>query len=343
MTHVKAVLVLVVGLAATAVANEGPNFAVLMNQGNSLVQAKKTDEAISVYKKAVKLNSASGEAMYRLASLYLQAHAYKDAVSVCQHGQQQNINASWQLLLHGLAGQAYEEQAAEGERKFNQSKLQLAESEYRVALALPETAEAVQTQLGRVLMKQGRDEEGKAELQNLLLRPASALTQNDSWRHYARQLLENPRRAREMFLPDFAITTLSGERITSDRLLGKIVVLDFWATWCPSCRASMPRLRDLAKKYAAGPVVVLSVSSDADEAKWKQYVVAQQMNWLQYRDADSSLQKLFGVRAIPAFVVVDAEGFIRQAALGEEGLAWIEEAVKKNLKALEKTRTAHRS
>jgi thiol-disulfide isomerase/thioredoxin len=56
--------------------------------------------------------------------------------------------------------------------------------------------------------------------------------------------------------------------IAMDDLQGKVVLLDFWATWCEPCREAMPHIRNVAKKFQGQPLVVLSVGLDEDEEKW---------------------------------------------------------------------------
>jgi len=84
--------------------------------------------------------------------------------------------------------------------------------------------------------------------------------------------------------PAFAVTTEDGQRISLDDLQGKVVLIDFWATWCGPCRAALPHIQQIAQKFQGQPLVVLSVSLDSDETKWKGFVAKNNMTWLQYRD-----------------------------------------------------------
>src|SRR5207248_2975337 len=103
---------------------------------------------------------------------------------------------------------------------------------------------------------------------------------------YARKLIENPKRARGAYAPDFQVVTQTGDSLSSQSLAGKIVVLDFWATWCPPCRASLPELKELTKKYSSSNVVLLSLSADDNEIAWRDFISKKQMNWPQYWDKD---------------------------------------------------------
>src|SRR5262249_596546 len=119
-------------------------------------------------------------------------------------------------------------------------KLQEAETVLRQAAAMKEATPDVHYNLGVGLMQQSRDAEGHAELKEFLkLGPGSPNAED------ARRMIDNPRRAREPFAPDFSITSSEGEYISLDELKGKVVLLDFWGTWCPPCVESVPGLRDL--------------------------------------------------------------------------------------------------
>ena len=133
----------------------------------------------------------------------------------------------------------------------------------------------------------------------------------------ARKLVENPRRARENFAPEFAFTSIQGEYISIDDLKGKVVVLDFWGTWCGPCVASVPELRNLYKRYSKEPsFVLIGISSDFDEQVWRKFTEKNQMVWPQYRDKDRKIQNAFNIRAYPTYIVIDHEGVVRFQSSG---------------------------
>ena len=119
--------------------------------------------------------------------------------------------------------------------------------------------------------------------------------------------------------PAFAVTTLNGQRIALDDLKGKVVLLDFWATWCEPCREALPHIREIAKKFEGEPLVIVSVSLDPDEQKWKDYVEKNEMTWLNYRDGGFTgpISKLFGVEAIPHTFTIDPDGILQDEHIGD--------------------------
>jgi thiol-disulfide isomerase/thioredoxin len=113
---------------------------------------------------------------------------------------------------------------------------------------------------------------------------------------------------------------------------GKVVLLDFWASWCGPCRNALPNLKRLQAVYGGGDFVVVSISEDDDEADWRTFVSGHNMTWPQRLDSDSSLQKQFGVNALPTYVLLGRDGAVVQKFVGEEMAESIVERVGPDLK-----------
>jgi thiol-disulfide isomerase/thioredoxin len=128
--------------------------------------------------------------------------------------------------------------------------------------------------------------------------------------------------ARANMAPAFAVTTIDGNRITMDDLQGRVVLLDFWATWCGPCREALPHIQKVAKKFQGQPLVILSVSLGKDEQAWKTFIAKNEMTWLQYRDGyfGGPLSKLFGVNAIPHTFTIDADGVLQEEHIGDASI-----------------------
>lgn len=116
--------------------------------------------------------------------------------------------------------------------------------------------------------------------------------------------------------PAFSVTALDGTKFTLDEVAGRVVLIDFWATWCGPCNEELPELKRIAKEFAGQPLVMISISSDKNEAKWKEFIQKHEMTWYQYRDADDKLGKLFGVDSIPHYFTIDTDGVLTKELVG---------------------------
>jgi cytochrome c biogenesis protein CcmG, thiol:disulfide interchange protein DsbE len=115
--------------------------------------------------------------------------------------------------------------------------------------------------------------------------------------------------------PDFTLLDLSGKSVSLSQYLGKIVILDFWATWCPPCRMSIPELVQLQDKYKKKGLIVLGISVDSTDTK-NDYLSAfkekYKINYAVLRVDDKTIEKYFGRSevSIPALFIVNREGMV---------------------------------
>jgi thiol-disulfide isomerase/thioredoxin len=121
-------------------------------------------------------------------------------------------------------------------------------------------------------------------------------------------------------LPEFTLPDLSGQPRSIKEWKDKILVINFWATWCPSCREEMPDLVALQEQYAAHGIQVIGIALE-DKAPVEEYLAANKINYptLIAGDQGMALAAQLGNRAeaVPYTVVVDREGMIRDRHLGK--------------------------
>ena len=297
-------------------------------QGDLYQSKRKYELALDAYHKADKLSHHSSASAYlKIASVEQKAGDFssaledaKKAIKVAGDNKAFNIRALQfrASLLAQMAG------------KPTDKKLREAESELRQALALDSADAITHLDLGMILLRQERDAEGIPELNTYLASP----TANPKTAAEARQVIANPVRARAPFAPDFSFTANQNQSVSNAALRGKVVLMDFWGTWCPPCRESVPTLRDLNKKYAGKAFQLVSVSSDDDEDVWKTFIKAERMDWLQYMDLSGNVLEAFKVESFPTFVVLDKDGVIRfrQSGEGPATQMELEDAINKYLK-----------
>jgi thiol-disulfide isomerase/thioredoxin len=123
----------------------------------------------------------------------------------------------------------------------------------------------------------------------------------------------------------------SGDPLAEYR--GKVVLLDFWASWCGPCRRSLPSIKRLQAVYGSADFVLISVSEDDDESDWRSFVSSNQMAWTQRWDSDSTLLSKFGVNALPTYVLIGRDGAVVQTFVGEAPAESIVERIGPDLKA----------
>ena len=122
--------------------------------------------------------------------------------------------------------------------------------------------------------------------------------------------------------PDFSLTTLAGQTVTLEQYRGKVVLLDFWATWCPPCRMTIPLLIKLQEKYRDEGLVILGISiddprqiSDKDLRYFKKMT---KINYLVMRSNQKVLHDYFAgdSLSVPTMFVVDRNGKVRDKIVG---------------------------
>ena len=110
---------------------------------------------------------------------------------------------------------------------------------------------------------------------------------------------------------EIALPSVSGDTMRLSSLKGKIVLLDFWASWCGPCRASNRQLVKLYSKYKDKGFEIFAVSLDEEKEKWKNAVRQDKIKWLQVIDGggwEAQTARVWNINAIPTSYLIDKEG-----------------------------------
>ena len=137
----------------------------------------------------------------------------------------------------------------------------------------------------------------------LLMSVALFAQQEDLDAKYAADLLKPGTPA-----PEFVLNDINGNAVKMSQFRGKTVVLIFWASWCPDCRAEVPALKELQAKTDPSKVVFVSISSDRIVEAWKRYVTENEMGGVQLYKDKSKVSEDYHVKWIPSQYVIGPDG-----------------------------------
>ncbi|MGA8074270.1 MAG: redoxin family protein [Candidatus Acidiferrales bacterium] len=326
-------IVLALELASTSVrAQEAqpaafPAVSESISRGDALVSHQQFAEALAAYREADKnSNHTCGLCFLRVASTERLLGDFVAALEAAQRAIEIAGNDHWLAgQAHFLRGSIFASESSD----LSSAALKQAENEFRAALSADPNKSVARFYLGEVLLLQGRDADGVAELNSFINGPFAEPGRIEQ----ARRLITSPVLAREPAGPAFSVVTLEGRKITASALRGKVVLLDFWATWCPPCRESVPALVKLHQEFADRPFQIVGVSADRDEDDWKSFIRSNHMDWAESIDRDREMQALFEVDAFPTYIVLDRSGVIgfRQSGFGGPTAQNLERAINRAL------------
>jgi len=274
------------------------------------MRGQKLSFAPDAYKKANKI--AGGKCAECLLGLYtaqMELGSPKDAVGTA--GQMVEIADS---PLEKSRAQFRRAQAmlAQAGEKPKPAQLDAVDGALKESLAAyPQNAGTLFLE-GKVLAMMGKTDEAKTVFKQCL----ECAAPGDPSRLRAEQFAENPALSLAKRAPAFTVNTLSGDKFQLDAMGGRVVLIDFWATWCGPCNEELPEMKKIAKEFAGRPLVIISVSWDSDEAKWKDFIQKKEMTWMQYRDRDHKLSEAFDVNAIPHYFTIDSDGVLTAEMVG---------------------------
>ena len=121
--------------------------------------------------------------------------------------------------------------------------------------------------------------------------------------------------------PDFESKDIAGKAVKLSNLKGKVVLLDFWATWCPPCRVEIPNLLGIFRQFKNKDFVLISVSLDRDLQAARKFVKDKEMDWVHIIDMEAGreIATLYQVEYIPSTFVIGRKGKIEARQLrGDE-------------------------
>jgi len=116
--------------------------------------------------------------------------------------------------------------------------------------------------------------------------------------------------------PEFTLKTLEGEELSLGDLRGKVVLINFWATWCPPCKEEIPLFKEVYKKYRDRGFEILAISMDSKPEPVKKFVREMDFPFPVLMD-DGKVSEIYGVQGLPTSFLVNREGELVKVRLGK--------------------------
>ena len=132
--------------------------------------------------------------------------------------------------------------------------------------------------------------------------------------------------------PEFSVTADNGRTISADNFGGKVLVLNFWATWCPPCIDELPSLDQFQQQFAGSGVVVLGVSVDTDEKAYKRFLSRAKVSFLTARDPEHKINAEYGTFKFPESYIINSDGKVVMKIVNETN--WTDEKMVSYVKSL---------
>jgi peroxiredoxin len=132
--------------------------------------------------------------------------------------------------------------------------------------------------------------------------------------------------------PAFTVTTDSGRSVSVGNFGGRLLVLNFWATWCPPCIQEIPSLNQFQKRFQDSGVVVLGVSIDKDEKAYRNFLGKARVGFLTSRDPEAKINGEYGTAKVPETYIIDTKGKVVQKLIGPQD--WNDPGIVRDVEAL---------
>ena len=277
-----------------------------LTQARTFAMSGRVEEAIRTFQKAAELKKGQcAECFQGLGMVYFQTAQYKDAATAFK--QAIALKPENEAVLANLLGVALYLQD-------DKKVLDESVAAFRKAIELSkDTMPKAHYNLGYALLKAGKEADGIAELKiYVALEPESPNAES------ARDVINNPKLAKVQLATDFKVKSTDGKELSLKSLRGKVVLLDFWASWCGPCRIEMPAVKRVWQKYGGDKFVIVGINMDHTKEAFDSYMKSEGLTWPQYFDGqgwNNKISRLYNVRGIPYTVLIDKDGAIRAVSL----------------------------
>ena len=127
--------------------------------------------------------------------------------------------------------------------------------------------------------------------------------------------------------PHFVLSDIDGNSVRLDSFRGKVVLINFWATWCPFCVFEMPDMERMFKIFS-GDLIVLAINTGESRSKVRRFVEENEISYPVLLDTEGEVTQAYRIRGMPTSYYVDRNGIIRQIRVGYHTLSDMEEIIR---------------
>jgi peroxiredoxin len=132
--------------------------------------------------------------------------------------------------------------------------------------------------------------------------------------------------------PNFSVVADNGQTVTRSNFGGKLLVLNFWATWCPPCIQELPSLDAFAQQMKTKGVVVVGISVDKNEQTYRQFLDRARVSFLTARDPEAGISSNYGTFKYPETYVINSDGKVVEKFIGPEN--WMDAKIIERIQRL---------
>jgi thiol-disulfide isomerase/thioredoxin len=129
--------------------------------------------------------------------------------------------------------------------------------------------------------------------------------------------------------PQLAVTDIRGNPVSLTAFKGKTVLLDFWTTWCPPCRADGPALEKLNRKYGDKELAIIGISVDEERGVVERFLKDTRKSYPVVLTSENEMPRPYQIGVFPTYIVIDEAGNITSAVQGERGFSDLRNLLKK--------------
>jgi thiol-disulfide isomerase/thioredoxin len=217
---------------------------------------------------------------------------------------------------YNIIGMSWLRESAQ--RTTSAEMLHSAEESFRQALRFDPWFDSAYFNLGETLLRENRDAEAAQAFRKFIEAAAKDPAQDAGF----------PLKSQGP-APEYKVTDSEGRVFSSETMLSRFVLLDFWATWCPPCIRAVPVMRELAHHFPPAQLTVISVDEeDADDVVWRRFIAEHKMDWAQVRDKGSEVYFRFALSvtpdlSLPRYVFLDRSNSVLHVYSGTDRLGLV--------------------